>query len=148
MLSNASKYAIRAMLYLAQNSSPENKIGAKSIAKELETPSPFLAKLLRQLASNMIISSTKGPTGGFYLSDDNRENYLWDVVECIDGGHKFEQCFLGLSKCNGENPCPVHHIVAPFKENLLKKFKGKTINDLIEEMESDNTLISLKGLDI
>ena len=37
MLSNASKYAIRAMLYLAQNSSPENKIGAKSIAKELET---------------------------------------------------------------------------------------------------------------
>lgn len=147
MLSNASKYAIRAMLYLAQNSSPENKIGAKSIAKELETPQPFLAKLLRQLASNMIISSTKGPTGGFFLSDDNKENYLWDVVVCIDGGHKFEQCFLGLSKCDNKNPCPVHNIVAPFKDKLLKNFKGKTINDLIEEMESENTIISLKGLE-
>lgn len=148
MLSNASKYAIRAMLYLAQNSSPENKIGAKSIAKELETPQPFLAKILRQLAGNMIISSAKGPTGGFYLSEDNKENHLWEVIVCIDGGHKFEQCYLGLSKCDNKNPCPVHHIVSPFKEKILKKFKGKTINDLIDEMENDNTLISLKGLDI
>ncbi len=148
MLSNASKYALRAVLYLAQNSSAKKKFGAKTIAEELETPPPFLAKLLRQLASNKLVSSTKGPKGGFFLTDEDKENYLWDIIVCIDGGYKFDECFLGLSKCNGENPCPVHHIVAPFKENLLKKFKGKTINDLIEEMESNNTLISLKGLDI
>tara|TARA_R110000868_G_scaffold143068_1_gene360738 strand:- start:5913 stop:6353 length:441 start_codon:yes stop_codon:yes gene_type:complete len=145
MLSNASKYAIRAMLYLAQNSSPENKIGAKLIAKELETPQPFLAKLLRQLATNMIISSSKGPTGGFYLSEDNKESYLWDVIVCIDGGNKFEQCFLGLSKCDNKNPCPVHHIVSPFKEKILKKFKDKTINDLVKEIDEEGTIISLKG---
>lgn len=145
MLSNASKYAIRAMLYLAQNSSPTNKIGAKFIADELETPQPFLAKLLRQLSTNRLVSSTKGPNGGFYLSDENKEKYLWDVIVCIDGGYKFEQCFLGLSKCDHKNPCPVHHIVSPFKEELLDNFKGKTINDLVEEIEKEGTVISLKG---
>jgi Rrf2 family transcriptional regulator, iron-sulfur cluster assembly transcription factor len=145
MLSNASKYAIRAMLYLAQNSNPENKIGAKLIAKALETPQPFLAKILQQLATNMIISSSKGPTGGFYLSDDNKQNYLWDIIVCIDGGHKFEQCYLGLSKCDSQNPCPVHHIVLPFKEKILTTFKGKTINDLVKEMDEDGSIISLKG---
>jgi Rrf2 family iron-sulfur cluster assembly transcriptional regulator len=148
MLSNASKYAIRAILYLAQNSNIKNKIGAKSIAIELETPQPFLAKLLRQLSANMLVTSTKGPGGGFYLTDKNKEKYLWDVIVCIDGGYKFEQCFLGLSKCNNKNPCPVHHIVSPFKEKILNDFKGKTINDLAEEIKTDGTLISLKGLNI
>ena len=148
MLSNASKYAIRAMLYLAQNSSPTNKIGAKSIAIELETPQPFLAKLLRQLSTNMLVSSTKGPNGGFFLTDENKEKYLWDVIVCIDGGYKFDECFFGLSKCDNKNPCPVHHIVSPFKEKLLANFKEKTIKALVKEMEINNTLISLKGLDI
>lgn len=147
MLSNASKYALRAVLYLAQNSSTKKKFGAKAIAEELETPPPFLAKLLRQLASNKLVSSTKGPKGGFFLTDENKENYLWDVIVCIDGGYKFDQCFLGLSKCNSDNPCPVHYVVAPFKDKILKDFKEKTIGELVEHMEVQNTLISLKGLD-
>lgn len=148
MLSNASKYALRAVLYLAQNSSEKKKFGAKAIAEELETPQPFLAKLLRQLASNKLVSSTKGPKGGFYLTDVDKENYLWDIIVCIDGGYKFEQCFLGLSKCDSKNPCPVHYVVAPFKDKILKEFKEKTIDELTEGIKVNNTLISLKGLDI
>lgn len=148
MLSNASKYALRAVLYLAQNSSKKKKFGAKAIAEELETPQPFLAKLLRQLASNKLVSSTKGPKGGFYLTDVDKENYLWDIIVCIDGGYKFEQCFLGLSKCDSKNPCPVHYVVAPFKDKILKEFKEKTIDELTEGIKVNNTLISLKGLDI
>lgn len=148
MLSNASKYALRAVLYLAQNSSEKKKFGAKAIAEELETPQPFLAKLLRQLASNKLVSSTKGPKGGFYLTDVDKENYLWDIIVCIDGGYKFEQCFLGLLKCDSKNPCPVHYVVAPFKDKILKEFKEKTIDELTEGIKVNNTLISLKGLDI
>lgn len=148
MLSNACKYAIRAMLYLTMNASIDNKIGVKKIADDLDTPQPFLAKLLQQLSSQQLVSSSKGPKGGFYLSEENLSNNLWDIVLCIDGSDKFDQCFLGLSACNDVNPCPVHHLVKPFKNELLQDFKHKSIFDLSTEIKQEGTLLSLKKLDI
>lgn len=148
MLSNACKYAIRAMLYLAVHSSEAEKIGAKKIAGELEIPQAFLAQLLRNLSVFELVSSMKGPGGGFFLNEKNREKSIWDVVVSIDGASKFDECFLGLTKCNDENPCPVHAIVSPFKKQILDDFRYKTINNLIEEIKINGTVISLKGLDV
>ena len=148
MLSNACKYAIRSVLYLAINSDGSIKIGVKKIAEDLETPQPFLAKLLQQLTRSGIISSSKGPTGGFYLSNENKENTVWDVIKSIDNTHKFDNCFLGLAKCDDENPCPVHFIVAPFKQSLLNNFRDKTIAQYSEEIKNTRQVISLKNLDL
>lgn len=144
MLSNAAKYAIRAILYLSIHSDESHKIGAKKIAEALETPQPFLAQLLRTLTTNKIISSTKGPGGGFYLDAQNGKMSVWDVINCIDGTHKFDACFLGLSKCNDENPCPAHYMVSPFKKKVMGDFKDKTIFQLASEIKEKGTLISLK----
>lgn len=148
MLSNASKYAIRAVLYLAIYSDETHKIGVKKIAGALEMPQPFLAQLLRNLTSSKLVSSTKGPGGGFFLDKQSRLLSIWDVIACIDGTHKFDDCFLGLSKCNDENPCPAHYIVAPFKKKLLNDFKDKSISELAMEIKNKGTLISLKGFEI
>src|SRR5690606_33948294 len=148
MLSNACKYAIRAVVYLAIHSNANNKLGAKIIAEELEVPQPFLAQLLRKLTTNKLVSSSKGPGGGFFLDQKNMENTLWEVVSSIDGEYKFDDCFLGLSKCNNENPCPVHHIVSTFKEEILSSFKDKSIAVLVTEIEQNGTIISLKGVDV
>ncbi|WP_152286000.1 RrF2 family transcriptional regulator [Flavicella marina] len=147
MLSNACKYAIRSILYLSIYSDKTNKIGVKKIAEELETPQPFLAKLLQQLTKNKLVSSTKGPNGGFYLSDENRENSIWDIVENIDGVKKFNQCFLGLSKCEDANPCPVHYIAAPFKNKILSDFRDKSIARFTSEIIDTNKVLSLKDYD-
>ncbi|WP_242203018.1 RrF2 family transcriptional regulator [Aestuariivivens insulae] len=144
MLSIACKNAIRSVLYLALKSNGENKVGAKSIANALDIPQPFLSKLLQQLAKNNLVSSTKGPNGGFYLSEKNKENTIWDIIISIDGGNKFDECFLGLSVCDDKNPCPVHAIVAPFKVYITENFRGKTILEYSNEIKKTGKLISLK----
>ncbi len=146
MLSNACKYAIRAVIYLALNSDETKKHGAKKIAEALEVPQPFLAQLLRKLATDRLISSTKGPGGGFFLNRSNRDKAVWDVIAAIDGTHKFDACYLGLAQCEDENPCPVHHLVSPFKEALLEEFRQKSIASLAQEIEEKGRVISLKGL--
>ncbi len=148
MLSNACKYAIRSILYLAIYTDENNKIGVKKIAAELETPQPFLAKLLQQLTRNGLVSSTKGPRGGFYLSEKDINNTVWDIIKNIDGTTKFDQCFLGLSKCGDENPCPVHFIVSPFKKSILENFEDKTIAQYVEEIKRTGKVISLKEFDV
>ncbi len=124
------------------------KIGAKDIADFLETPQPFLAKLLQQLAKNKLVSSTKGPHGGFFLDENNLKRSVWDIVKAIDGTEKFDQCFMGLSKCGDENPCPVHFTVSPFKEKILKDFKDKTIEKFATEIKKSGRYISLKDIEV
>ncbi|MCX2719822.1 RrF2 family transcriptional regulator [Lentiprolixibacter aurantiacus] len=145
MLSNACKYAIRAVIYLALHSDEKARHGVRTIAEELEMPQPFLAQLLRKLATNRLVSSVKGPGGGFFLDQSNRDNTIWEIISAIDGTYKFDECFLGLSKCDDVNPCPVHHLVSPFKDELLQDFRQKTIATLAEEIEEKGRVISLKG---
>jgi len=61
MLSNSSKYAINAVIYLAVHSSVTRKIGVKDVAEALHIPSPFLAKILQTLARKNVISSNIRP---------------------------------------------------------------------------------------
>ena len=149
MLTNATKIAIRATLYLAMFSNKTKKIGVKHIAETLEIPRPFLAKLLQKLNKSGIVSSTKGPHGGFYLNEINTKKRVWDIIVCIDNPDRFSHCFLGLAECSDENPCPVHFTVAPFKKNILNDFKGKTIAQFANEIKnSDKIIISLKDFDV
>ncbi len=147
MLTNACKYAIRAVLYLAMYTNETKKIGVKKIAEEVKIPQPFLAKLLQELIRNKLVSSLKGPNGGFFLNKRQNQNSVWDVITCIDGTKKFDRCFLGLSKCGDDNPCPVHFMVSPFKEKILRSFREKTIAEFVNEIKNTGKVISLKGFD-
>ena len=148
MLSNACKYAIRSMLYLAMHSDETLKIGVKKIAEDLETPQPFLGKLLQQLTRSNLVSSTKGPNGGFFLDKKNRKKSVWEIIKSRDGTEKFDQCFLGLSKCSDEKPCPVHFIVLPFKQKILEDFRDKTILQWADEIKKSGRVISIKDFDV
>tara|TARA_R110000868_G_scaffold397688_1_gene670473 strand:- start:1169 stop:1573 length:405 start_codon:yes stop_codon:yes gene_type:complete len=125
MLTKAAQYAIRATTYLAENSSEIHKVGIKQISEALDIPSPFLAKLMQQLSKANLVSSSKGPSGGFYFSEENQKNTLWDVITSIDGKHKFKECFLGLPQCNDTNPCEFHEVYAAFRTKLLSEFNQK-----------------------
>lgn len=148
MITNGCKYAIRAVIYLVMNADAENKIGTKVIAEDLQVPQPFLAKLLRELSGTGVISSNKGPGGGYFLTEENKKNTLWDVISCISDGSKFDECFLGLVKCNNDNPCPLHYAVVPFKKKLLADFQQKTIDDIVAEVKQNGTRITLRSLDM
>ncbi|MGJ8761777.1 MAG: RrF2 family transcriptional regulator [Polaribacter sp.] len=140
MLSNSSKYAIRAVLYLVKKATKENKIGSKQIALELDMPAPFLAKTLQKLVKNKIISSIKGPKGGFYLNNQNKKKTVFDIINCIDNVEKFDLCYLGTLECNEEKPCIVHHLYYPFKKELIKKLKSKTILEVANEISENSNL--------
>ncbi len=143
MFSNSSKYAIKAVLFLALNSNEEKKIMVKDIAGPINVPQAYTAKLLQELSRQNLISSTRGPKGGFYLSEDDKKQPLEKIIHVIDGEKRLTSCLLSLEMCNEEKPCPLHKMAAPLRAKLLDSLENKTICDLAQDVRDGNSYLPL-----
>ncbi|MEQ5791457.1 Rrf2 family transcriptional regulator [Muricauda sp. NFXS6] len=132
MFSNSSKYAIKGVLYLALNSDKDHKIMVRDIFEVVHVPEAYLAKLLQELSRHGIVSSTRGPKGGFYLSNENRKRTLMDIVKVIDGEKRVNSCVMGIRNCDMNNPCVLHKLVGSNKSKFIKVLEKTTILDLVE----------------
>lgn len=143
MISNSSKYALKAVIYLATHSSNENKILAKNISKPTNVPQAYLSKLMQELSRHNLISSTRGPGGGFYLSKENRKVHLIEVINVIDGANRLNTCILSLNKCNADHPCPMHSLVSSTKTSFIKNLEETTVQDLVLDIKEGKSFLPL-----
>jgi Rrf2 family transcriptional regulator, iron-sulfur cluster assembly transcription factor len=146
MLSNSCRYGIRAIIYLAGKKSITEKTGIKQIGADLDLPTPFLGKILQQLAKKKILKSLKGPNGGFSMMKDPRTITLFDVVTAIDGIDTFTDCVIHNGPCQcidrTKKPCPIHDDYAKTRSEMIELFKSKTIYDLVQKA-SNSELITI-----
>lgn len=144
MLSSTCKYALRAVLYLAVNAADGQKIGIKQISRDLEIPTPFLGKILQTLAKHRLLSSTKGPNGGFGLGIPPDEIRLMDVVEIIDGMDNFNRCVIGVKYCSEqENQCALHSRYARLRNEIKDIFNTETVSELAREVTEGKQTINI-----
>jgi len=142
MFSKACEYGIRAVIYIWSQNTKGVKLGVKDICKEIDAPEFFTAKILQSLAKQNLVSSTKGPNGGFYISEDQENMRLLALVEAIDGDKLFKGCGLGLKQCSESQPCPIHNEYKKIRENLAKLLSEKTIKGLAKEVTSGKAILS------
>lgn len=140
MLSNSCRYGIRAVIYLASQPSSAGKTGIRKISNDLGLPTPFLAKILQQLAKQKILSSSKGPHGGFAILKDPQKITLLDIVNSIDGNDVFTNCVMHNGSCEGvkvdKKHCPLHEDYEKTRRDLIMLFTNKTINDLVKRADN------------
>ena len=142
MFSKACGYAIKAVIIISLNSGKNKLTGVKEISEEIESPEAFTAKILQNLVKQEIISSKKGPNGGFFLNKKQIEKItLSDIVKAIDGDSLFVRCGLGLKQCSEKNPCPLHHEFKKIREQIKSLLESTPINTLsIKLIEGLGTL--------
>ena len=141
MFSNSAKYAINAVLYLAINAKGSEKILARDISDSISVPKAYIAKLLQELVRHDIISSERGPKGGFYLTEANRKVPMIKIVEMIDGEDLFKSCVLGLAHCDEAKPCPLHEKIIPYRWSLLTALEYNTIQDYSDEISKNKSYL-------
>lgn len=141
MVSKTCEYGIRAVLFIATHATARQKYGIRTIAKELDIPVYFLSKILQILTKRKLVSSVKGPNGGFYLNNAQLDRSLLDIVDAIDGLDIFEQCGLGLKKCSNHRPCPVHERFKAHREGIKKLMASKSIGEMRHELETPKAFI-------
>lgn len=130
-LSKSFGYAVRGILYIAQLQDEQRRIQIDEIAGNLSVPRHFLGKIMQNLVKAGLLHSTKGPYGGFSLTENTLNIPLSRVVEVTDGMEQFHTCVLQLRSCNGINPCPLHNEMEGVKAKLVNLLNHTTIADLL-----------------
>lgn len=136
MFSKTCEYAIRAMIFIARKSKAAAKVGIKEIAKGVDAPEFFIAKILQDLCRNGVLQSLKGPTGGFYLDETLLQCSLAEIVKVIDGDKIFSGCGLGLDYCSETKPCPIHHEFKKVRKDIYDMLENAKVGDLQEQLEN------------
>jgi Rrf2 family protein len=145
MLSSSCKYGIRAVLYIASKSKNNEKIGIRQISEDLNLPTPFLAKILQQLAKQKILNSSKGPHGGFSLMKDPRNITLLDIIITIDGRDLIDNCIVHNTACSNVGDegliCPVHEEYSKIRAGIIKLFSKKTVYSIVKAAGNNEDVI-------
>jgi Rrf2 family protein len=131
MLSQTSEHAIRALLYLAQRPAGE-AVPAERIARALGAPANYLAKTLNALAKQGMVSSTRGPTGGFALRGAAADITLESVVEAFGEPRAPAMCMLGGRPCSETTPCAAHLRWTAVQCAMRAPLRTTSIADLLD----------------
>jgi len=134
IFSRQCEYALQAVVYLALRGDGE-KTSIRDLTKRLDIPYHFLAKILQDLSRKGLLSSVKGPGGGFSLGMPARDITLFHVVEAIDGVDLTQKCVMGFAECSGKHPCSVHSTWSTLRDGIYGMLVGKNIEQLAAEMK-------------
>jgi Rrf2 family protein len=136
MLSLTCKTAIKAVIYLSSKLDSGEKSGIKEISEFINASEHSVGKLLQLLVKEKVICSSKGPKGGFYITEDQYQQPILNIIETIDGKNVFKQCGLGFHKCSSEHPCPIHDDYKGVRDLFENLCREKKIIDLCEPVKN------------
>ncbi len=142
MFSKTCEYGIRATIFIASQSYQGQRVGLKDIAKKIDSPEAFTAKIMQILSKNNIIQSIKGVGGGFEIPKDTMNQIkLAQIVTALDGDNVFTGCGLGLTHCSEEHPCPMHDKFKSIRNELADMLENTNLEELAIGIKSGDTFL-------
>jgi Rrf2 family protein len=79
-----------------------------------------------------LLTSTKGPGGGFSLAREPRQIALFDIYQAVDGTTYLDACAVGLARCSDDTPCPLHDRWKPIRERIRQYLQATSLSDMAD----------------
>lgn len=130
MFSQTVEYALRAMVYLADQA-PDAKTTAQ-IAEATRVPIAYLSKVLQGLRKVGLVRSRRGSGGGVLAGKPAGETTILEVVNAVDPIRRIATCPLGLA-AHGENLCPLHRRLDDALAQTIDAFGSTTLAEILAE---------------
>jgi len=139
MLSKKAKYAIKALLALA-NRQGDEPMRIADLAREEHLPPKFLELILLGLKNQGILQSRKGRGGGYLLARDPANIHLGQIVRMFDGPLAPVPCasqtaYVACADCPDEAVCGVHLAMKEVRDATAKILDGTSLASLHHKVE-------------
>lgn len=127
MISQTVEYALRAMSYLA--SAPGEAANARSIAGATLVPQGYLSKIMRAMVCADLVTSFRGPHGGFKLARAPGAISVLDIVNAVDPIQRIARC--PLNNPLHSNLCALHRCLDDALEQIEQTFRRTTLGTVL-----------------
>lgn len=142
MFNKETEYALRGLVYIQVQNARDHIPGITEIAREIETPQFYMAKILQRLTKQGLVQSSKGRGGGFYFDKNKPELSLMEVIQFTEGTDLFNSCAFGLKKCSDTNPCPMHERYALIREGIRQMVTEESIQSFAAKIITGHASIN------
>lgn len=139
MLSKKAKYAIKALLALADGGR-DAPVRIADLALKEHIPPKFLEAILLGLKNQGILQSRKGKGGGYLLARDPADIYLGQIVRMFDGPLAPVPCasqtaYVPCADCRNEAVCGVHLAMKEVRDATAKILDGTSLASLRRKVD-------------
>ena len=135
MLSQRTRYTIRALLHLADRYG-EGPVQLSEIAAAQNIPPKFLTVMLSQMIREGMVASRRGRDGGYWLAKPPAEISYGSIVRLTRGSLGLLPCAsrLAYEKCKNcitEEKCRLHRVMLMVRDETARILDGLTLADPI-----------------
>jgi Rrf2 family protein len=132
LISSKSEYGLRALMDIAINGNGQ-PVGRSGIAERQQIPLPYLTQVLGTLVNGGLLISTRGPSGGYILSQPPDQISLLDVITLLQGPVSPTNCaaIKESRECNRFEGCGLVDVWSRLQSASEDVLRETTISDII-----------------
>ncbi|HLP52963.1 MAG TPA: Rrf2 family transcriptional regulator [Chitinophagales bacterium] len=137
MITKKSKYAIKALIYLAKRK-PQEPVLIEDISTDEHIPKKFLEAILLDLRKAGYLGSKKGKGGGYYLLKPADQINMAEIMRLFDGAIALVPCvahkyYEACEECVDEITCPIREVFRVIREQTVATLKDNTFALLLDK---------------
>ena len=130
-LTSKGRYAVTAILDLAFHSQA-GPVALSHISRRQDISLSYLEQLFTRLRKQQLVSSTRGPGGGYSLSRPAREIAVAEVIAAVDEVVDTTRC-SGAVNCHDGQQCLTHELWDDLSQQIYDFLDDISLQDLMEE---------------
>jgi len=132
-LTTKGRYAVTAMLDLALHEE-EGPISLADISRRQEISLSYLEQLFAKLRKNRLVSSVRGPGGGYELRESADSIYIAQIIDAVNESLDTTRC-QGAGDCQGGEICLTHYLWRDLSQQIHEFLSNISLADLVEKNE-------------
>lgn len=94
------------------------------LTDRIESTITFLPQVMAPLIRAGWVASTRGPGGGYRLTDAAYHITLYDLIQTLEGPPESGRCVFRDEPCPGAVTCPVHSVWLEARESMIEGFRN------------------------
>lgn len=130
-LTSKGRYAVTAMLDVAIYAK-RGPVPLADISERQTISLSYLEQLFARLRKNNLVTSVRGPGGGYLLGKDADNIAVGDVIRAVDESVDATRC-QGLSDCQGGERCLTHSLWQDLSDQISDFLNGISLGELMHQ---------------